>query len=64
MNGKIIIASAELAAKIQLSLAMFSGKMDRARVIYEQDRGQTGDSFHHLADQGYLLFAFAVKHLV
>lgn len=30
----------ELAAKIQLSLAMFSGKMDRARVIYEQDSGE------------------------
>ena len=37
---EILNRAKELAAKIQLSLAMFSGKMDRTRVIYEQDSGE------------------------
>lgn len=40
ISDDLLNRAKELAAKIQLSLAMFSGKMDRARVIYEQDSGE------------------------
>lgn len=40
VSDDILNRAKGLAAKIQLSLAMFSGKMDRARVIYEQDSGE------------------------
>ena len=40
ISDDLLNRAKELAAKIQLSLAMFSGKMDRTRVIYEQDSGE------------------------
>lgn len=40
VSDDILNRAKGLAAKIQLSLAMFSGKMDRTRVIYEQDSGE------------------------
>lgn len=40
ISDDLLNRAKELAAKIQLSLAMFSGKMDRTRTIYEQDSGE------------------------
>ncbi|WP_303181122.1 hypothetical protein [uncultured Butyricimonas sp.] len=40
ISDDLLNRAKELAAKIQVSLAMFSGKMDRTRVIYEQDSGE------------------------